>query len=121
MYYKVVYFEKKYLEEERFLWPFRLLFRDFFVTLPERLRVAHKAERKVCIKAVDVFGFESQAVEWVQKINALKPEERMNRQWEYVLVSEDNFHGLSANGATITDICERCKVSLSVATGELFV
>ncbi len=27
-----------------------------------RLRVAHKAQRKVCIKAVDVFGFESQVI-----------------------------------------------------------
>ena len=61
------------------------------------------------------------AVEWTKKINELKPEERMNREWEYVLVSEDNFYGLSANGATINDICDRCKVSLSAATGELFV
>ena len=60
------------------------------------------------------------AVEWARKINQLKPEERMNREWEYVLISEDNFYGLSANGATITDICERCKVSLSMATGDLF-
>ena len=41
--------------------------------------------------------------------------------WEYVLISEDNFYGLSRNGATITDICDRCKVSLSAAMGELFV
>ena len=59
--------------------------------------------------------------EWCRKINELKAEERMNREWEYVLISEDNFYGLSANGATIGDICERCKVSLSAATGELFV
>ncbi|MBQ2208416.1 MAG: DEAD/DEAH box helicase family protein [Prevotella sp.] len=61
------------------------------------------------------------AVEWTRKINELKPEERMNRKWEYVLISEDNFYGLSSNGATITDICDRCKVSLSAAMGELFV
>jgi hypothetical protein len=30
-----------------------------------RLRVAHKPHRQVCIKAVDVFGFESQVVESV--------------------------------------------------------
>ena len=30
-----------------------------------RLRVPHKQQRKVCIKAVDVFGFESQVVEEV--------------------------------------------------------
>ncbi len=28
-----------------------------------RLRVPHKDSRQVCIKAVDVFGFESQVVE----------------------------------------------------------
>lgn len=61
------------------------------------------------------------AVEWTRKINELKPEERMDREWEYILISEDNFYGLSANGATITDICDRCKVSLSVAMGELFI
>ena len=61
------------------------------------------------------------AVEWTRKINELKPEERMGREWEYVLISEDNFYGLSANGATIIDICDRCKVSLSAAMGELFV
>lgn len=61
------------------------------------------------------------AVEWTRKINELKPEERMNREWEYVLISEDNFYGLSHNGAAITDICDRCKVSLSAAMGELFV
>ena len=61
------------------------------------------------------------AVEWTRKINELKPDERMDREWEYVLISEDNFYGLSHNGATITDICDRCKVSLSAAMGELFV
>jgi type III restriction enzyme len=61
------------------------------------------------------------AVEWTRKINELKAEERMNREWEYVLISEDNFYGLSHNGAAITDICDRCKVSLSAAMGELFV
>ena len=61
------------------------------------------------------------AVEWTRKINELPAEERVNREWEYVLISEDNFYGLSQNGATITDICDRCKVSLSAAMGELFV
>ena len=59
-------------------------------------------------------------IEWVRKVNSLKPEERMNRYWEYVLLSEDNFYGLSANGATITDICNLNKVSLSQVTGDLF-
>jgi len=60
------------------------------------------------------------AIEWVRKTNELNPTERMNRKWEYVLISEDNFYSLSANSATLTDICDRCKVSLSAMTGNLF-
>lgn len=44
----------------------------------------------------------------------------MNRTWEYVLVGESVFYSLSGSGATITDICNMCKVSYSVATGNLF-
>ena len=60
------------------------------------------------------------AVEWIRKINELKPEARMNRTWEYVLLSEDNFYGLASNNATLTDICNRLKVSLSALIGDLF-
>ena len=60
------------------------------------------------------------AVEWVEKINKLKPEDRMNRKWEYGLIGEDMFYILTGSGASMTDICDRCRVSQSVATGELF-
>ena len=58
--------------------------------------------------------------EWVRKINELPACERMDRVWEYVLLSEDNFYLLAENGATLTDICQRCKVSASAAQGTLF-
>lgn len=60
------------------------------------------------------------SVEWTKKINSLPATERMNREWEYVLISEGNFYGLATNNATLTDICDRCKVSLSALTGDLF-
>lgn len=59
-------------------------------------------------------------VEWTKKINALPAEERMGKEWQYVLISEDNFYGLSANHATLTDICDHCQVSLPALTGDLF-
>lgn len=59
-------------------------------------------------------------VEWIKKINALPQSKRMNRTWEYALVGESVFYSLSENGATITDICQQCRVSYAVATGELF-
>ena len=44
----------------------------------------------------------------------------MNRIWEYALVGESVFYSLSESGATITDICNYCKVTYAVATGNLF-
>ena len=93
---------------------------DFIVATHEKIYLIEtKGNDKLFDK--NVRQKQTAAVEWTRKINELKPEERMGREWEYVLISEDNFYGLSSNGATITDICDRCKVSLSAATGELFV
>ena len=93
---------------------------DFIVATAEKVYLIEtKGNDKLFDK--NVRQKQTAAVEWTRKINMLKPEERMNREWEYVLISEDNFYGLSSNGATITDICNRCKVSLSAALGELFV
>ncbi len=93
---------------------------DFIVATGEKVYLIEtKGNDKVFDK--NVRQKQTAAVEWTKKINELKPEERMNRAWEYVLISEDNFYGLAANGATLTDICDRCVVSLSAATGDLFV
>lgn len=93
---------------------------DFIVSTKEKIYLIEtKGNDKLFDK--NVRQKQAAAVEWTRKINELPVEERMNRKWEYVLISEDNFYGLATNGATITDICDRCKVSLSAATGELFV
>ena len=93
---------------------------DFIVATQDKIYLIEtKGNDKVFDR--NVRQKQTAAVEWTRKINGLKPGERMNREWEYVLISEDNFYSLSHNGATITDICERCKVSLSAAMGELFV
>ena len=93
---------------------------DFIVATHEKVYLIEtKGNDKLFDK--NVRQKQTAAIEWTRKINELKPEERMNLEWEYVLISEDNFYSLSVNGATITDICDRCKVSLSAAMGELFV
>jgi type III restriction enzyme len=92
---------------------------DFIVATHEKVYLIEtKGNDKLFDK--NVRQKQTAAVEWTNKINELKPEERMGREWEYVLVSEDYFYSLSHNGATITDICDRCKVSLSAASGMLF-
>lgn len=59
-------------------------------------------------------------IEWCRKVNNLNADCRMEREWEYILLSETSFYGLANAGATINDICDLNKVSLSEATGKLF-
>lgn len=59
-------------------------------------------------------------LEWCKKINQLKPQYRMNREWQYVLLSENDFYSLERNSATLTEICNLNKVSESAVTGNLF-
>ena len=92
---------------------------DFIVATAEKIYLIEtKGNDKVFDK--NVRQKQTATVEWTRKINELKPEERMNRTWEYVLLSEDNFYSLAANSATLTDICDRLKVSLSFLVGDLF-
>lgn len=92
---------------------------DFIVATAEKVYLIEtKGDDKV--DDVNVRQKQTATVEWIKKINALEPGDRMNRIWEYVLVGESVFYSLSGSGATITDICNMCKVSYSVATGNLF-
>lgn len=60
------------------------------------------------------------AVEWCAKINTLPAAKRGGREWEYVLLAEDDFYGLSRNGCTFVEMCRRCRVSQAVVSGSLF-
>lgn len=59
------------------------------------------------------------AVEWCDKINGLPADTRDGREWEYILLGEDEFYGLTMNGATFEDICRRCRISAAIVQGEL--
>ena len=92
---------------------------DFIVATADKVYLIEtKGDDKV--DDVNVRQKQTATIEWIKKINALEPEDRMNRTWEYILVGESVFYSLSGSGATITDICNMCKVSYSVATGNLF-
>ncbi|MBQ9294076.1 MAG: DEAD/DEAH box helicase family protein [Bacteroidaceae bacterium] len=92
---------------------------DFIVATKDKVYLIEtKGNDKLSDK--NVRQKQTAAVEWTRKINKLKLEERMGRTWEYVLMGEDSFYALSSNGATLTDICERLKVSLSFLVGDFF-
>lgn len=92
---------------------------DFIVATADKVYLIEtKGDDKV--DDVNVRQKQTATIEWIKKINALESKDRMNRTWEYVLIGESVFYSLSGSGATITDICNMCKVSYSVATGNLF-
>ena len=54
------------------------------------------------------------AAEWCQKVSEVQP-----MPWEYLLVGEDGFYGLTHAGATFGDLCDRCRVGMATVWGEL--
>lgn len=60
-------------------------------------------------------------LDWINRINQLNPDDRMNREWEYILLGETHFYGLKDNSASIDEICQLAKVNEAQVTGKLFV
>lgn len=58
-------------------------------------------------------------LDFIRKINKLNPEDRMEREWEYILLGENHFYGLKDNGASIDEICSLAKITQLKAEGKL--
>ena len=92
---------------------------DFIVCTSDKVYIIEtKGDDKVLDKNVQRKKLAT--VEWCKKINQLDEDNRMNREWEYVLLSETSFYGLSRSGATIEEICALNKVSFAESSGRLF-
>jgi hypothetical protein len=92
---------------------------DFIVRTADNIYIIEtKGDDKV--RDMNVLQKKMASMEWCKKINRLDEDARMDREWTYVLLSETTFYSLSANGATLEDICELNKVSFSEASGRLF-
>ena len=92
---------------------------DFIVRTAENIYIIEtKGDDKV--RDMNVQQNKMASMEWCKKINRLDEDARMDREWTYVLLSETTFYSLSANGATLEDICGLNKVSFSEASGRLF-
>lgn len=92
---------------------------DFLVATAKHIYLVEtKGDDKVNAKNVRLKQLAT--LNWMKDINSLPPTDRMDREWEYVLLGETTFYTLSGNGATIEDICDRCRVSRSSLTGNLF-
>jgi type III restriction enzyme len=92
---------------------------DFMVCTSQKIYIIEtKGDDKVMDKNVQRKKLAT--VEWCKKINQLDEDNRMSREWEYVLLSETHFYGLERSGATIDEICALNKVTFSEGSGRLF-
>jgi len=60
-------------------------------------------------------------VDWIDRRNELKPEDRMNVIWEYVLLGEKTFYSLWDKGASVVEIFEYARVTKNKVEGTLFL
>ncbi len=91
---------------------------DFMVCTATHIYIVEtKGDDKVM--DANVLQKKQAAAGWCKKINTLPPADRMEREWEYVLLPESNFYSLEHNGATLEEICRLNRVS-QTAVGQLF-
>jgi len=59
------------------------------------------------------------ALDWIDKVNELPPEERMDCAWNYVLLSQNTFEQMKKQGATTCEILEYAKLTKAKVRGTL--
>lgn len=57
-------------------------------------------------------------VQWCKGINALEKEDRMNRTWSYLLLTDKDFYAYQDGNATFHDLCRFSEVTESGLKGE---
>ena len=60
------------------------------------------------------------ALDFVKRINDLKPEERDIREWFYIIIDDNTFKAMKSKGASAMDIFEYTKFTKSRVEGKLF-
>lgn len=93
-------------------------FPDFLVQVGDKIYLVEtKAEKDV--NSPNVKLKQISTVDWVNKINELNAENRMNCTWKYVLLGEKTFYSMSDKGANTSEILEYNLMSKSKIKGTL--
>ncbi len=79
--------------------------------------VETKAESN--LKDVNVTQKRLATLDWVDKVNELKPEDRMSCEWKYALLGENTFYGMSQKGATTQEILDYAILTKAKVKGTL--
>lgn len=93
-------------------------FPDFIVKVRDKIfLVETKAERD--LNSVNVKQKRLATLDWIEKVNELTPKDRMNCAWNYVLLGEIAFYGMSEKGATTEEILEYARLTKANIRGTL--
>ncbi|MBU3957707.1 MAG: restriction endonuclease subunit R, partial [Nanoarchaeota archaeon] len=91
---------------------------DFIVRIGNKIYLVEtKAEKD--LSSVNVKQKRLATIDWIDKVNELKPEDRMGCVWSYVLLGENTFYGMSKKGATTQEILEYAKLTKAKIKGTL--
>lgn len=99
----------RYLRTDGMLSPY---YPDFMLKIGDKIYVVETKGNNQ-MSNPDVQSKYRGALDWIEKINELKPEHRMDCEWEYVLLSDTNFYAWKAKGANTAEILEFCKLTNS--------
>jgi len=92
---------------------------DFLVKTKEFIYIVEtKAERD--LSNPNVKQKRLATLDFVKRINDLKPEERDNREWFYIIIDDKTFTAMKSKGASAKDIFEYTKLTKSKIEGTLF-
>ncbi len=92
---------------------------DFLVKCGDEIFVVETKSDKDAANDANVKKKQLGALDWVEKINALSEEDRMNAEWKYAVLDETTFYGWKRNGATIKEILTYVALKKQSVTGEL--
>ncbi len=79
--------------------------------------VETKSEREMSNKNVQ--NKRLAAIDWIDRVNELEPQERMNCNWSYVLLSQKTFEQMKKQGSTTCDILKYAKLTKAKVRGTL--
>lgn len=91
---------------------------DFMVKINDKIFIVEtKADKDVGNPNVQQKRIAT--VHWLEKVNELPEEERMDAEWSYVLLGENTFYSMMDRGASLKEILEYALMTRAKAEGTL--
>jgi type III restriction enzyme len=91
---------------------------DFVVRIDDKIYLVEtKAQKDV--NNPNVKQKRVATIDWINKINELKPEDRMNCTWDYVLLGENTFYEFQDKGASTEEILEYARMTKAKIEGTI--